>query len=327
MNPVLAVRHLQVTFATPRGPARVVDGVNFDVAAGETLAVVGESGSGKSVTALALLGLLPPRGVTVRGSVRFGDVDLLTVPRQQLRTVRGRGIAMVFQDPMTALNPMLTVGRQLTEGMRVHLGLGRRAAQARAADLLAEVGVPDPRNRLRAHPHQLSGGLRQRVMIAMALACDPAVLIADEPTTALDVTVQAQILEVVDRLRQRLGTAVIWISHDLGVVAGIADRVAVMYAGRIVEEAGVDALFADPRHPYTRALLRARPVLGHRRTSLDAIAGRPPDPLDHPLGCTFRPRCPIAADPRCATQLPPLREVAPGHRAAVFYDIAGTADD
>jgi peptide/nickel transport system ATP-binding protein len=229
---------------------------------------------------------------------------------------------MVFQDPMTALNPMLTVGRQLTEGMRVHLGLGRRAARARAVELLADVGVPDPARRLRAHPHELSGGLRQRVMIAMALACEPAVLIADEPTTALDVTVQAQILDVVDRMRQRLGTAVIWISHDLGVVAGIADRVAVMYAGRILEEAGVDELFAAPRHPYTRALLGARPVLGQRRARLDAIDGRPPDPVERPLGCTFRPRCPVAADRRCDTQVPPLREVAPGHHAAVFYDLA-----
>jgi oligopeptide/dipeptide ABC transporter ATP-binding protein len=322
MTPVLTVRHLQVTFATPRGQARVVEGVNLDLAAGETLALVGESGSGKSVTALALLGLLPPRGVSVRGSVQFDEVDLLTVSQQQLRAIRGRRIAMVFQDPMTALNPMLTVGRQLTEGMRVHLGLGRRAARDRAVELLADVGVPDPARRLRAHPHELSGGLRQRVMIAMALACEPAVLIADEPTTALDVTVQAQILDVVDRMRQRLGTAVIWISHDLGVVAGIADRVAVMYAGRILEEAGVDELFAAPRHPYTRALLGARPVLGQRRARLDAIDGRPPDPVERPLGCTFRPRCPVAADRRCDTQVPPLREVAPGHHAAVFYDLA-----
>jgi oligopeptide/dipeptide ABC transporter ATP-binding protein len=322
MTPVLTVRHLQVTFATPRGQARVVEGVNLDLAAGETLALVGESGSGKSVTALALLGLLPPRGVSVRGSVQFDGVDLLTVSQQQLRAIRGRRIAMVFQDPMTALNPMLTVGRQLTEGMRVHLGLGRRAARDRAVELLDDVGVPDPARRLRAHPHELSGGLRQRVMIAMALACEPAVLIADEPTTALDVTVQAQILDVVDRMRQRLGTAVIWISHDLGVVAGIADRVAVMYAGRILEEAGVDELFAAPRHPYTRALLGARPVLGQRRARLDAIDGRPPDPVERPLGCTFRPRCPVAADRRCDTQVPPLREVAPGHQAAVFYDLA-----
>ena len=325
--PVLAVQDLEVTFATGRGPARAVDGVSFDVRPGETLAVVGESGSGKSVSALAVLGLLPPRGTTVRGSVRFGDADLLTVPQQQLQAVRGRGIAMVFQDPMTALNPMLTVGRQLTEGMEVHLGLRRRAAEKRATQLLADVGVPDPKNRLRAHPHELSGGLRQRVMIAIALACDPAVLIADEPTTALDVTVQAQILDVVERLQERLGTAVIWISHDLGVVAGIADRIAVMYAGRIVEEAAVDGLFAHPRHPYTRALLAARPVLGHRRVTLDAIPGRPPDPHERPPGCAFRPRCPVAADPRCETQVPPLREVAPGHRAAVFYDVPETADE
>ncbi len=321
--PVLSVRDLAVTFTTARGSARAVEGVSFDVRPGETIGIVGESGSGKSVSALAVLGLLPERGTTVRGQIQFDGTDLLTAPQKLLRSVRGRGIAMVFQDPMTALNPMLTVGRQLTEGMEVHLGLRHRAALERAAELLAEVGVPDPRGRLRAHPHELSGGLRQRVMIAMALACDPSVLIADEATTALDVTVQAQILEVVDRLRERLGTAVIWISHDLGVVAGIADRVAVMYAGRIVEEAGVEDLFARPRHPYTRALLGARPVLGRRRASLEAIPGRPPDPVDRPAGCAFHPRCPIAADPRCASQVPPLREVGPGHRAAVFYDAPG----
>jgi oligopeptide/dipeptide ABC transporter ATP-binding protein len=325
-TPVLSVRDLAVTFPTGRGPARAVEGISFDLRPGETLAIVGESGSGKSVSALAVLGLLP-RGADVSGSVRFDEDDLLTLPQRALRRVRGRGIAMVFQDPMTALNPMLTVGRQLTEGMQVHLGLRRRAAEERATELLASVGVPDPKGRLRAHPHELSGGLRQRVMIAMALSCDPSVLIADEPTTALDVTVQAQILDVVDHLRRRLGTAVLWISHDLGVVAGIADRVAVMYAGRIIEEAGVDDLFADPRHPYTRALLAARPVLGSRRVTLDAIPGRPPTPFERPPGCAFRPRCPVAADPRCDTEVPPLREVAPGHRVAVFYDVRQESAD
>ncbi|WP_019877239.1 ABC transporter ATP-binding protein [Sporichthya polymorpha] len=319
--PVLAVSDLAVTFDTARGPARAVDGVSFDVRPGETLAIVGESGSGKSVTSLAVLGLLPERGTTVTGAVRFGDTDLLTASQKQLRAVRGRGVAMVFQDPMTSLNPMLTVGRQLTEGMEVHLNLTGRAAEDRAVELLEAVGIPDARSRLRSHPHELSGGLRQRVMIAIALACDPSVLIADEATTALDVTVQAQILDLVARLQERLGTAVIWISHDLGVVAGIADRVAVMYAGRVVEEASIDDLFSDPRHPYTRALLAARPILGQPRDRLTAIPGRPPDPVNRPPGCAFRPRCPVAADPRCDTEAPPLREVAPNHRAAVFYDL------
>ncbi|MGQ0843528.1 MAG: ABC transporter ATP-binding protein [Sporichthyaceae bacterium] len=312
---MLSVRELSVDF----GAARAVDGVSFDVGPREVLGIVGESGSGKSVSALAVLGLLP-RDATVRGSVRFDGVNLLTVPRKRLREIRGRGVAMVFQDPMTALNPMLTVERQLTEGMQVHLGLRRRAARERAAELLDAVGVPDPRTRLRAHPHELSGGLRQRVVVAIALACDPAVLIADEATTALDVTVQAQLLEVVDRLRERLDTAVVWISHDLGVVAGIADRVAVMYSGRILEQAPVADLYAHPHHPYTRALLAARPVLGETRERLLSLPGRPPDPADRPPGCAFLPRCPVAADPRCATERPPLREVAPGHRAAVFYD-------
>jgi oligopeptide/dipeptide ABC transporter ATP-binding protein len=319
--PVLSVRDLAVTFDTARGPSRAVDGVSFDVRPGETLAIVGESGSGKSVSALAVLGLLPARGTRVEGSVRFGDADLLTASQKKLRSVRGRGIAMIFQDPMTSLNPMLTVGRQVTEGMEVHLGLRGQAAEDRAVELLEAVGIPDARSRLNAHPHELSGGLRQRVMIAIAIACDPAVLIADEATTALDVTVQAQILQLVAQLQERFGTAVVWISHDLGVVAGIADRVAVMYSGKVLEEAGVDELFANPRHPYTRALLAARPLLGEKRESLTAIPGRPPDPVDRPVGCVFRPRCPVATDPRCAVEMPPLREVGPEHRAAVFYDL------
>jgi peptide/nickel transport system ATP-binding protein len=320
-GPVLTVRDLVVEFATARGPARVVDGVSWTVAAGETLAVVGESGSGKSVSALAVLGLLPARRATVTGRVDFAGSDLLAAPPARLRAVRGAGIAMVFQDPAAALNPMLTIGRQLTEGMQVHLGIARRAADARAQDLLAAVGLPDPRGKLRAYPHELSGGQQQRVLIAMALACDPEVLIADEPTTALDVTVQAQLLELVAELQRRLGIAVVWISHDLGVVAGLADRIAVMYAGQILEEGPTRALFDDPRHPYTRALLGARPLLGDVRETLSAIPGRPPDPVDRPAGCAFRGRCPVAADPRCDTERPPLREVSPGHHAAVFYDL------
>jgi oligopeptide/dipeptide ABC transporter ATP-binding protein len=330
--PALAVRDLVVEFATEHGPARAVDGVSWDVRPGETLAVVGESGCGKSVGALAVLGLLPARGTTVRGRVEFAGTDLLTASPEELRAIRGRGIAMVFQDPMTALNPMLTIGRQLAEGMRLHLRLSRRAARDRAAELLAAVGVPDPVQRLGSHPHELSGGQRQRVLIAMALACEPTVLIADEPTTALDVTVQAQILALVADLQHRLGIALVWISHDLGLVAGIADRVAVMYAGRIVEDGPRETVYRTPRHPYTRALLDARPVLGRPRDTLAAIPGRPPDPADRPPGCAFRPRCPVAADPRCAVAVPELREVGPGHRAAVFYDLtqrqtAGVGDE
>jgi len=324
--PVLSVHDLTVAFATRRGTARVVNGVSYDVAAGETVAIVGESGSGKSVSSLALLGLLPQPPATVTGTVVFDGRDLLRVPREELRRVRGNGIAMVFQDPMTSLNPVLTIGRQLTEGMQTHLGLDDRAARERAAELLAQVGIPSPRRRLDDHPHQLSGGMRQRVMIAMALSCDPQVLIADEPTTALDVTTQAQIVDLVERLQAETGTAVVWITHDLGIVAGIADRVLVMYGGRVVEEAGVDALYDDPRHPYTLGLLGALPVLGaDRPEQLVAIPGLPPDPVALPPGCPFHPRCPQRDDERCASQVPPLRQVASdddgvAHRVAAFYD-------
>ena len=312
-EPVLSVRDLTVSFATRRGPARVVNGVSYDVGAGETVAIVGESGSGKSVSSLALLGLLPRPPATVSGSVVFGGRDLLALSREQLRSVRGNDIAMIFQDPMTSLNPVLTIGRQLTEGLQTHLGLPDRAARDRAAELLDLVGIPSPRRRLDDYPHQLSGGMRQRVMIAIGLSCDPQVLIADEPTTALDVTTQAQIVELVERLQAETGTAVVWITHDLGVVAGIADRVLVMYGGRIVEEAGVDALYDDPRHPYTVALLGALPVLGgDRPEQLVAIPGLPPDPTALPPGCPFYPRCPQRDDERCAGEVPPLRPAGTG---------------
>ena len=336
----LEVEDLEVSFATPRGVARVVNGGSWQVDAGETLAVVGESGSGKSVSGMALLGLVPRPPATVTGSARFDGQDLLAVDEEALRKVRGPGIGMVFQDPMTSLNPVLTIGRQLTEGMEVHLGLDRRAADDRAAELLDLVGIPSPRERLGAYPHQLSGGMRQRVMIAIALSCDPRVLVADEATTALDVTIQAQIVELIARLQDELGMAVVWITHDLGVVAGIADRVAVMYAGRIVEDGPVDAIYADPRHPYTQGLLASLPVLGEgtRASSLSAIPGLPPDPVALPPGCAFHPRCPVRGDARCATEVPPLRPVgttqgtgdtdgtvdadgtAGAHRVAAFYD-------
>jgi oligopeptide/dipeptide ABC transporter ATP-binding protein len=322
---VLSVEDLEVRFATRRGAARVVNGVSWSVDAGETLAIVGESGSGKSVSVMSLLGLVPRPPATVTGAARFDDQDLLALPEEALRKVRGPGIGMVFQDPMTSLNPVLTVGRQLTEGMEEHLGLDRRAASSRAEELLDLVGISAPRERLDAYPHQLSGGMRQRVMIAIALSCSPRVLVADEATTALDVTIQAQIVELVARLQREMGMAVVWITHDLGVVAGVADRVAVMYAGRIVEEGPVDDVYASPAHPYTRGLLASLPVLGARRPALDAIAGLPPDPVALPAGCPFHPRCPVRADGRCATEVPPLRPVAgsagSAHRVATFYDV------
>jgi peptide/nickel transport system ATP-binding protein len=294
----------------------VVTGVDLDVDAGETVAVVGESGSGKSVSMLAVVGLLP-RSAVVEGSVRLSGEEVLGAGQERLRALRGREVGMVFQDPMTSLNPVLTIGRQLTEGLEERLGLGRREARDRAAELLALVGIRDPQARLEDHPHQFSGGMRQRVMIAIGLSLDPAVLIADEPTTALDVTTQAQILDLVQDLQDRLGTAVVWVSHDLGVVAGIADRVVVMYSGEVVEQSGVDDLYAAPRHPYTRGLLGALPVLGAPRRELATIAGLPPDPLARPHGCWFAPRCPVRDD-ACVQQHPPLRELGAGHLARTY---------
>jgi peptide/nickel transport system ATP-binding protein len=326
---VLAVSELSVRI----GPRDIVGGVSLSVEREQTLGIVGESGSGKSMTVLGATGLLDAPGAVVTGSSTLagtaasGPTELIGASPRILRGVHGGRIGFVFQDPGTSLNPLLTLERQLTESLEAHRRLTRRDARVRALALLDAVGLPDPEARLRSYPHQLSGGQRQRVMVAIALACDPELLVADEPTTSLDVTTQAQIIDLVRELQRDFGTAVIWISHDLGVVAGIADRIAVMYAGRIVEEAGVDDLFGHPRHPYTRALLAARPVLGRRRATLDAIPGRPPDPHDRPPGCAFRPRCPVAADPRCETQIPPLREVAPGHRAAVFYDLPEAADE
>jgi peptide/nickel transport system ATP-binding protein len=326
--PALQVDDLHVSFPTARGPARVVRGLDLSVEPGETLALVGESGSGKSVSMLAVLGLLPA-SATVTGSARLGEREVLGASESDLRALRGPGIGMVFQDPMTSLNPVLSIRRQLVEGLRAHrrrdradatARRGTDALLARARELLAEVGLPDPDRALRSYPHQLSGGQRQRVMIAIALAHDPAVLVADEATTALDVTVQAQILRLVRRLQDEHGTAVVWITHDLGVVAGIADRVAVMYGGRVVETGRTEALFAAPTHPYTRGLLASLPdiddpAVGDDRDDLVAMPGLPPDPVDPPDGCAFAPRCPIA-DPACVGSPQELREVGPEHRAA-----------
>jgi peptide/nickel transport system ATP-binding protein len=323
MTALLEVEDLRITFSTGPGLSRPVDGVSFAVAKGELLALVGESGCGKSLTSLALLRLVPPPGVIAPGSaIRFDGTDLLTLDASALRRVRGRRIAMIFQDPMTSLNPVFTVAEQIIESVRAHQKLSKPEARARALELLQEVGIPDPVARLDQYPHQLSGGMRQRVMIAIALASEPELLIADEPTTALDVTVQAQILEVLDRLRAARGMAVLLITHDLGIVAGRADRVAVMYAGRLVEEAPTPALFARPSHPYTRGLLASVPRLTGPVTRLTPIAGTVPPPTAWPSGCRFHPRCP-AALPRCPTDDPPALPVADGHQMRCWLAEAG----
>ncbi|QEF96587.1 Oligopeptide transport ATP-binding protein OppD [Stieleria maiorica] len=305
-QPLLKVDNLQVSFKTDDAQVRAVRGVSFDVYPGETVGLVGESGSGKSVTNLALMGLVPkPPGRIDGGTVLYQGKDLLTLTDQQMQSIRGRRIAMIFQDPMTALNPLMTVGQQLTEMTRLHLGLSRKEANRQAAEMLDLVGISGAEKRLRDYPHQFSGGMRQRVMIAMALSCEPDLLIADEPTTALDVTIQAQILDLLRDLQQRRGTSIIMITHDLGVVAEICHRVLVMYAGRVVEKADADALFADPKHPYTQGLLRSLPRFDQTAETLQAIPGQPPDLGHLPDGCSFRPRCPVAID-ACKTQDPAL---------------------
>jgi peptide/nickel transport system ATP-binding protein len=312
-GPILSVRDLRTWFHTDAGVARSVDGVSFDVAPGETLGVVGESGCGKSVTALSILRLIRPPGRIEPGSrIVFDGRDILTLSEKELRAVRGNRIAMIFQEPMTALNPVFSVGDQIAEVVRVHEGASKKAAWARAVAMLETVGIPDPARRAHEYPHQLSGGMRQRVMIAMALVLGPAVVIADEPTTALDVTIQAQILELLADLQQRFGTAIMMITHDLGVIAEVARRVLVMYAGEIVEEAPVERLFAAPHHPYTEGLLQAMPRLGHERERLAVIPGTVPPATAWPSGCRFRDRCPYAWE-RCATEHPPLYQLEGGH--------------
>ena len=303
MSPVLSVRDLKTYFDTDDGVVRAVDGVSFDVNAGEILGLVGESGSGKSVTNLSILRLVPtPPGRYAGGEILFKGDNVLSMDERKLRALRGKRIAMIFQDPMTSLNPYLRVSQQLGEVLELHEGMTARQAVRRSTVLLEMVGIPDPGKRVHQHPHEFSGGMRQRVMIAMALACKPELLLADEPTTALDVTIQAQILELIQDLCRELGTAVILVTHDLGVVAGVADRVAVMYAGRIVERGEVVPLFRDPKHPYTRGLLRSVPRLD-TRGELAPIEGLPPNVADLPPGCAFKPRCSAAHD-RCE-QAPP----------------------
>jgi oligopeptide/dipeptide ABC transporter ATP-binding protein len=313
MTDLLEVRDLSVSFETSRGPVRVLDGVSLSVREGEVVGLVGESGSGKSVTALSILGLLPEQGRIDGGQIRLDGRDLLPLPEREWLRVRGRQIAMVFQEPMTSLNPLLPVGFQVAEVVEAHLGLGRREALARAVELFRDVGIPDPGRRVRDYPHQLSGGMRQRVMIAMAMACRPRLLIGDEPTTALDVTIQAQILALLRDLGRAAGTAVLLISHDLGVVAAMASRVIVMYAGQVVEEAPAGELFREPRHPYTRLLLAVVPGVREKRARLSAIAGSIPAPSAMPVGCRFHPRCP-AAIPLCREAAPTLDAHGPDRR-------------
>jgi peptide/nickel transport system ATP-binding protein/oligopeptide transport system ATP-binding protein len=308
--PVLDVRGLKTVFRTRGGEIHAVNSVSFHLNRGEVLGVVGESGSGKSVTMMSLIGLLPSPPAEIRGGeVMLGDQDLLKIGAEDLRHVRGAKIGFVFQDPMTSLNPVFTVGMQIMEPLREHMGMDKARAEARAVELLELVGIPDARSRLQSYPHQFSGGMRQRVMIAIALACDPDVLIADEPTTALDVTIQAQILELVKELRQKLGMAIIWITHDLGVIAAVADRVMVMYGGQVAEHGPVKEIFANPRHPYTRALLKTIPsISGAREARLQVIEGQPPILNDAPTACPFRARCGHAMA-ICATENPTRRAV------------------
>jgi len=314
----LEIRDLSVHFHTEDGVARAVDGVSLTVRPGETLGVVGESGCGKSVTALSVVRLLPePPAVYAGGEVRWRGRDLLRLPPGELRRVRGNEIAFVFQEPMTSLNPVFTVGHQVAEAARVHRGLSRKEARREAVEALRRVGIPSPDRRVDEYPHQLSGGMKQRVMIAMALTCEPDLLVADEPTTALDVTIQAQILELLRRLQDEEGLGVLLITHDLGVVAETAREVAVMYAGRVVEQATAEQLFETPRHPYTRGLFRSLPGLGAPRGRLESIPGSVPSALDLPPGCRFANRCPRAGEP--CRETPPLEEGAPGHAVACWF--------
>jgi peptide/nickel transport system ATP-binding protein len=322
--PLLAIEDLRTYFFTRDGVVRAVDGVSYSVRAGETLAVVGESGCGKSVTALSILRLIAsPPGRIVGGSIRFQGGNLLEFTDQEMREIRGNEISMIFQEPMTSLNPVLTIGRQIAETLMLHQRLDHKAAMARAIEMLRLVHIPEAARRVNQYPHQLSGGMRQRVMIAMALACNPKLLIADEPTTALDVTIQAQILDLMRELKAKTGTAIILITHDLGVVAEMAERVVVMYAGRKVEEAPVDALFSNPQHPYTRGLLSSVPQLGETlkerpRGRLVEIPGMVPSLRTEIVGCAFAPRCKLASE-QCRAEAPALEEKLPAHFAACFH--------
>ena len=325
---ILEIENLQTHFRTPDGINRAVDGVSFHVEAGETLAVVGESGCGKSVTAMSILRLIPEPPGKIAGAIRFNGKNLLDLSEVEMRSIRGNEISMIFQEPMTSLNPVLTVGRQIGETLRLHQGMSAQQAEDRAVDMLKLVGIPEPERRVKEYPHQLSGGMRQRVMIAIALACNPKLLIADEPTTALDVTIQAQILDLMRDLQHRVGAAIVLITHDLGVVAEVAERVVVMYVGRKVEEAKVGPLFRTPRHPYTQGLLGSVPKLGSSldgtETRLQEIPGLVPSLKKKLEGCVFASRCAYATD-LCRSVAPGLEEKAPGHIVACHYAVKEAA--
>jgi peptide/nickel transport system ATP-binding protein len=321
LAPLLDVRHLSTQFTTRGGVVRAVDDVSWDVREGETVALVGESGCGKSVSALSVMRLVAaPAGRIVGGEIWFKGRDLLRLSEEEMRRVRGREIAMIFQEPMTSLNPVLSVGRQLTEGVEIHLGADTARSRARAEELLQMVGIPDPARRLAQYPHQFSGGMRQRIMIAMALACEPALVLADEPTTALDVTIQAQILDLLIALRAETGMATVFISHDLGAVSQVCERVCVMYAGRIVEQGTIEQLFSEPRHPYTRGLFDSIPRIDGPRNRLIPIPGTVPNPKHLSAGCAFAPRCARATD-GCTDQRPMLEPMEDGRRLACFSPV------
>ncbi|WP_262268876.1 ABC transporter ATP-binding protein [Microvirga yunnanensis] len=323
--PLLRVKDLAVEFGSRANPIRVIDGVSFEIGAGSVVGIVGESGSGKSITSLAIMGLIPsPPGRVAAGRVEFDGINLLELPRAKLPDIRGRDIAMIFQEPMSSLNPVMTIGDQIGEAIKLHERTTREERRSRTIDLLRLVGMPDPDKRLAAYPHQFSGGMRQRVMIAMAVACNPKLLIADEPTTALDVTIQAQVLELMKKVRRELNTAILLISHDLGVVADIAERVIVMYAGRVVEDGDVRSIFRRPGHPYTRGLLRSVPRLRDDQQRLYQIPGSVPLPGTIKEGCPFVTRCPDRIE-KCARQTPPLFTLGPSQRAACWVSAGDMA--
>lgn len=318
-EPLISVTNLKTYFYTENGESKAVDGVGFDICAGETLGLVGESGCGKSVTATSIIRLIPqPPGRIVDGQIVYKGRDLLQLSMDEMRDVRGNEISMIFQEPMTSLNPVFTVGRQISEVIRLHKHVGKKEARDQSIEMLQKVGIPIPERRVDEYPHQLSGGMRQRVMIAMALSCNPSLLIADEPTTALDVTIQAQILELLNSLKEQSSMSVLMITHDLGVIAEVCSRVAVMYAGKIIEHADVKSLFADPKHPYTLGLMNSIPRMDEEAKRLNAIAGTVPSSYNFPKGCRYHTRCQLA-DERCANEEPGAVEIGPGHKVWCWH--------